>query len=670
MNPAGVKKLSEVLQGTSVYERLEELIPGMIYVYDLVERRNVFTNRSLAELLGYSSEEVAGLGDQLLSEILHPDDLERALEHHAHMRLVRPGQVVEFEYRVRDSDDAWRWLHSWEIVLEQDATGASQQLLGIAQDVTHRVEVEGDLRESQRRHAEAEQRWRSIAENPYDFVVVIDRDAKYTYVNFGAPGVQVEELIGKKGPHDFVAPRDQAAMSAAFEYSFTTGKATSYEVYVEPLDKWYHNLVGPIREGDQVTHLSVLTRDISSEKRAQAQAREAEQQVRRMEGKLAQTAKLEAVGQLAGGIAHDFNNLLTGISGVVELLAEQLEQHESLPDVLELREAVQRGAALTRQLLAFSRQQSVAPTLLSLNELVETTSRMLRRLIAADIDLVLELGDAVLCVRADSNQLEQVVMNLAVNARDAMPDGGVLKFELARVALDERARVEHPDARRGAYARLSVSDTGHGMDEATLARIFEPFFTTKPMGVGTGLGLSMVHGIVSKAGGFVEVRSRPGEGSTFEVWLPLASGQPVASQPPPETRPSGTETVLLVEDEAHVLRHTTQLLQRLGYRVIGTARADEALALVQSGTKFDLLLTDVLLPGIHGHDLFRRLTALRGDLPVVFMSGYTSDVLAEKGIADAGALFLAKPFSWNELALKVRAAIDTHRKPPTRRVLD
>jgi two-component system, cell cycle sensor histidine kinase and response regulator CckA len=654
-------KLSDVLRGTDMVDRLDEFIPGLIYVYDLIERRNVYANRSLAELLGYSPEGVVQLAEQIVPTVMHPDDLPRALAHHAGMSDVAPGQVVELEYRVRDATGAWRWLHSWETVLERDALGVPVRLLGLAQDVTQRVQVEIDLRDNQRKYAESEERWRSIAENPFDFVVVVDREYKYTFVNFPAPGLQMEDLLGKKGPHDFVSPPYQAAMTAAFEYAFREGRPTSYEVYVEAFDRWYHNLVGPIRKGETVTHLSVLTREITSEKKAQAQAREVEQQLRRVEAKLAQSAKLEAVGQLAGGIAHDFNNLLTGIGGVVELLAEQLEGHECLPDVLELRQAVKRGAALTRQLLAFSRQQPIAPAVLSLNALLENALRLLRRLIGPDIEIVLAEHEPELCVRADSNQLEQVLMNLAVNARDAMPRGGQLTLKLSQAAIDEHNQVEHPDARPGPYACLSVSDTGKGMDEATLARIFEPFFTTKPVGVGTGLGLSMVHGIVSKAGGYVTVRSRPSEGSTFEVRLPLAVGPPLALEQQRQARPRGTETVLLVEDEDMVLRFTGQLLQGLGYRVLSAVRGEDALAMVQAGATFDLLLTDVLLPGIDGYELFRRFAAMRGPVPVVFMSGYADNILAGKRVAEAGGVFLPKPFSHDELAAQVRAALDMHR---------
>jgi PAS domain S-box-containing protein len=665
MNEGYGTKLSQVLQAQLLIDRLDEVMPGLIYVYDLVERSNVYANRSMATLLGYSSEQVAALGAQLLPTIMHPDDLPRAVAHHAAMPGVRDGEVVEIEYRVRDSAGGWRWLHSWETVLERDAHGLPRRTLGIAQEVTRRVQVEEELRESRRQLAESEQRWRSIAENPFDFVVVLDSNYKFTFVNFVAPGLKREDLIGKQGPLDFTTGADHEVMKRALEQAFREGRPTSYEIFSEPLKKWYQSVVGPIRTGDVVTHLSVLTRDVTAEKLAQSQARQVEQQLRQMEAKLAQAGKLEAVGQLAGGIAHDFNNLLTGIGGVVELLRLRLAPDDpNLKDVADLRGAVERGAGLTRQLLAFSRQQPIAPTVLNLNQLLEETSRMLRRLIGEDIELALLLAGEELCVRADRTQLEQVLLNLVVNARDAMPGGGGLRLELCRARVDDRARQQHPDARPGEFARLRVADSGLGMDEATLARIFEPFFTTKPIGAGTGLGLSMVHGIVSKAGGFIQVESELGRGATFDVWLPLANER----QAPPEAatvaRRGGRETVLIVEDEELVLRFTTQLLRNLGYEVLGAANAEEALAHLEAGKTFDLLLTDVLLPGIDGLELFRRVKARRGQFPVVFMSGYTDNLLAEKGLDETGAAFLQKPFSHDELAAKVRAALDAHLLDP------
>ncbi len=653
------KRLSDLFHEAGLIDRLGENIPGLVYVYDLIEQRNVFTNRPLAALLGYSPEQVRAMGSHLLASIVHPDDIPRVVAHHAEMANLAEGQVVEIEFRVRTALGDWLWLHAWESVLTRNAAGRTCRFLGIAHDVTARVRAEDELRESQRLLAESEQRWRSIVENPFDFVVVIDRAYKYTFVNFVAPGLEMEALIGKATPFDFVSKDDHPAMQAAFDTVFNDGRAASYDVYVPSMDKWFSSLVGPIREGNVVTHASVLTRDITAERRMQEQARLAEEQVRLMETKLAQSAKLEAVGQLAGGIAHDFNNLLTGIAGIADLLTHRLGPGDvNLADLNDLREAVSRGAGLTRQLLAFSRHQPIAHTVVDLNLLLADTTRMLRRLIREDIELEFPEADEAHFIRADRTQMEQVLLNLALNARDAMPRGGRLRFTVTGAEVDESARHEHPEARPGSYVRLGVQDSGTGMDAAIVGRIFEPFFTTKPIGAGTGLGLAVVHGIVQQSGGFIQVRSTPGQGSTFDIYLPRGEPGEDLGKATPTRQRGGNETILLVEDDALAQRLTRKLLEILGYKVESAGRGDDALQRAEGGLKFDLLLTDILLPGLDGYSLHQRLRRIHQGLATVFMSGYTADVFADKGIGEIGAAFLQKPFSHDELAEKVRAALD------------
>lgn len=659
MSETTSRRLSELFHEAGLLDRLGESIPGLVYVYDLLENRNVFTNHSLAKVLGYSPEQVLEQGDALLSRVVHPDDMPRVLEHHAAMALLADGQVVEIEFRVRSAAGEWIWLHSWESALTRNEEGRTRWFLGIAHDVTSRVRAEEDLRNSQRQLTESEQRWRSIAENPFDFVVVIDRNYKYTFVNFVAPGVERQALLGKATPFDFVSKADHPAMQAAFDSVFKDGRATSYEVYIPTLGKWYSSLVGPIRDEDVVTHASVLTRDITAEKLMQEQARKAEQQLRSMEFKLAQSAKLEAVGQLAGGIAHDFNNLLTGISGIADLLADRPGLDETTrADVADLQRAVLRGTGLTRQLLAFSRQQPIAPTLVDLNVLFEETARMLRRLIREDIAVTFPTAGESLIVRIDRTQIEQVVINLALNACDAMPRGGCLRFGMSAVDVDEETSRELPNARPGPYVHLSVEDTGAGMDAATMDRIFEPFFTTKPIGAGTGLGLSLVHGIVHQNHGFIRVRSRVGQGTAFEIFLPRHDREVTSARSPAASRPGGDEYILLVEDDAMARRLTRRLLERLGYRVECAERGDEALRLLESGSRCDLLLTDVLLPGFDGHTLYQRVRQNLPGLAVVFMSGYTAEVFANEAAASMAGNFLQKPFSHDQLAEAVRAALD------------
>ena len=659
MNEDRAKRLSDVFHEAGLLDRIGESMPGLIYVYDLVEQRNVFANRPLTELLGYSPEQVHELGNRILASIIHPDDLDKVRAHHEMLRTVVDGQVLEIEYRVRSPQGDVRWLHSWESALTRDASGRTLRFLGIAHDVTARVRAEEELRSSEQRLVASEQRWRSIAENPFDFCIVIDRNYRYTFVNHVAPGLEMDALIGKATPFDFVSKDDHPAMQTAFDRAFNEGRAGSYDVYVPTLDKWYASLVGPIRDGDVVTHASVLTRDITTEKRVQEQARQTQKQLREMEVKLAQSAKLEAVGQLAGGIAHDFNNLLTSVAAVADILTHRLRSdHEACADLDELRQVVTRGTGLTRQLLAFSRQQPVTLVAVNLNDVVEETARMLRRLIREDIELELEPPQEKLAVRGDRSQIEQVLMNLALNARDAMPEGGRLEVSMAAADLGADARQMHPDARTGSYVRLSVRDSGSGMDEPTLRRIFEPFFTTKPIGAGTGLGLSLVHGIVQQSGGFIQVHSAPGQGSTFEIYLPRTELGKVERTSAPSSRRGGDELILLVEDNAIALRVTRRLLELLGYRVESAERGDDALRLIESGLQFDLLLTDILLPGLDGNTLFRRASRIRPGLPAVLMSGYTPDILVEQHDLEPSVARLQKPFSHDELAEKVRAALD------------
>jgi len=407
--------------------------------------------------------------------------------------------------------------------------------------------------------------------------------------------------------------------------------------------------VSPVRDdAGTITHFVGLKRDLTEERRLQAQ--------------LLQAQKMESVGLLAGGIAHDFNNLITAINGTAELAALDLEESSPVRlDLDRIRETGDRAAALTRQLLAFSRNQVLEPVVIDANTAVAGMADMLGRLLGEDVTLrVVPMGQPG-WVLVDRSQLEQVILNLAVNARDAMPDGGVLEIAVAPVGLDEAAAAAAtPPVSAGPYIRLSVRDTGTGMDEATRLRIFEPFFTTKAVGKGTGLGLATVYGIVAQSGGAIGVRSVVGAGTTFTVDLPRAEpARPEAkAAPAPERR--GGETILLVEDEEFLRDLARRMLELKGYRVIPAADGAEALAaMARSGVSVDLLLTDVVMPGMSGRDLAERILETHPDLKVIYSSGYTEDVIVRKGLGDQRAHFLRKPFTIDDLAGKVREVLDS-----------
>jgi two-component system cell cycle sensor histidine kinase/response regulator CckA len=379
-----------------------------------------------------------------------------------------------------------------------------------------------------------------------------------------------------------------------------------------------------------------------------------------LEEQYRQSQKVEAIGQLAGGIAHDFNNLLTAIHGYSELLSDELgpespHQH----DVTEIRRAAERAASLTRQLLAFSRRQILEPRVLDLRDVLRGLESMLKRLIGESIAIVLRLTDDDARVKADPGQIEQVILNLVLNARDAMPDGGSLFLEVATVELDEAYARRHVSAQPGRYVMLAVSDTGVGMDAATQARIFEPFFTTKPEGRGTGLGLSTVYGVVKQSSGTVWVYSEPGRGSTFKVYLPKVDE--LAEQP--EIQPAaddltGSETILVVEDEPGVRALLAKVLHRYGYRVLLAATPHEALDLArQYADPIDLLMTDVVLPEMNGRALAQQIAIHRPATRVIFMSGYTDNAIVHHGVLDPDTPFLQKPFTPYAVARKVRSVL-------------
>jgi two-component system, cell cycle sensor histidine kinase and response regulator CckA len=384
-----------------------------------------------------------------------------------------------------------------------------------------------------------------------------------------------------------------------------------------------------------------------------------------LEAQLRQSQKLEAVGHLAGGVAHDFNNLLTAILGYSNFVIDTLDADDSRrSDIQEVIKAGERAARLTKQLLAFSRKQVLQPVTVDLNALVTGSRQMLGRLIGEHIDLVTVLAPELHAVRADRGQIEQIVMNLVVNARDAMPVGGRVAIETANIQLDESYAMQHQSVRPGSYVMLAVSDAGVGMNDDTKRRLFEPFFTTKEVGKGTGLGLATVYGIVKQSGGYIWVYSEPGTGTTFKIYLPDAGADRADPAVPTsaatdDVSAAGTETLLVVEDEEAVRFLTRVILEKAGYRIFDVPNPKEAQALFEENpTLFDLLVTDVIMPGSSGPKLFDRLAMLRPDLKVLYMSGYTDDAIVHHGQLDPGIELLQKPFTAGDLNRRVREVLD------------
>jgi signal transduction histidine kinase len=415
-----------------------------------------------------------------------------------------------------------------------------------------------------------------------------------------------------------------------------------------------------IQEPDE--SLLAITAAVGSQLGQFVARKRAEEALRRSEAQLTQSQKMEAFGQLAGGVAHDFNNLLTIISGYSDMVLRGLRPDDAAHDLLkEIYKAGERGASLTRQLLSFSRKQVLELKVVDPNVIVRDTEKMLRRLIGEDVRLECVLDPNLGHVKVDRGQIEQVIVNLAVNARDAMPQGGQLTITTGKVDLDEVYAEGHPEVWAGHYVMLSVEDTGTGMDERIRPHIFEPFFTTKEVGKGTGLGLAVVHGIIKQSGGHITVTSEPGRGTTFKLYLPQVEKLRSTGKSHPEIGkgPKGSETILLAEDDEAVRRLARRALEASGYRVLESAHGGEAVRVAEQHLgPIHLLVSDVIMPEMGGRILAERLTASRPGIKVLFMSGYTDDAVVRYGVLEAEMAFLQKPFTLSALARRVREVLD------------
>jgi len=526
----------------------------------------------------------------------------------------------------------------------------------LEQDILQRQKTEARLRAS-------EERFRSFVENANDIVFSLSPGGAFVYVSPNVQellGYSVRELEGREF-QSLVHPEDLPACLTALERVMAGDKISGIEYRVRHRNgdwHWHMTNAAPVRNAEgQLIGLGIA-RDITGLK-----ADAAERAV--LQDQLVQLQKIESVGRLAGGVAHDFNNMLQVILGHVELAMERNAAGQSArDDLLEIRKAAERSSGLTRQLLAFARKQTVAPKILDLNDTIHGMLQMLRRLIGENIDLSWRPGRGLGPVRMDPSQIDQILANLCVNARDAVDGAGAIAIETTGESFTPEHCAAHPAHLPGDYIRLSVSDNGCGMDKEVLGKLFEPFFTTKPVGEGTGLGLSTVYGIVRQNHGFIDVASKPGQGTTFHVYLPRHSEAPPQAAPAPARAPAGTarETILLVEDDPAILAISRTMLERLAYRVIGARSPDAALQLARDHAgPIHLLMTDVVMPGMNGHDLAARLLDPHPHIKRLYMSGYTADVIAHHGILDDGIHFIQKPFTLAELEAKVRETLDDPR---------
>jgi two-component system, cell cycle sensor histidine kinase and response regulator CckA len=649
------KRAAEALRESEGFlASIIENIPIAVFVKDARTLRFVRLNRAGERMLGYSREELVDQDDQGLV----PAD-ETAFFGSVDQQVLETGCLVDVpEESLTTPHDGVRVCHTTKIpIFGED--GKPRFVLGISEDITERRAIEEARRDS-------EARYRHMIDSITDYVVSVKiENGQAVSVSHGPGCVAVtghtsEELRAEPGLWtSLVLPEDRGIVSEAMRRILAGERIGPVEHRIRRKDgalRWVRHTPVLRFEGDgTVVAYDGLIQDIT-ERRA-------------LQDQLLQAQKMEGIGRLAGGVAHDFNNLLTAILGYVEMAGHDLPaelpaDHPARQDLLEVAVAGERAAGLTRQLLAFASRQIVAPVRLDVNALVADSLKMLRRLLGDDIEMETSFGASLGTIEADPGQIQQLLVNLAVNARDAMPGGGRLLIETANETIDEEAARARPGAVAGPHVMLAVTDAGVGMGEEVQAHLFEPFFTTKEMGKGTGLGLATCHGIVRQIGGHIAVYSELGRGTTFRIYLPRKAGpaDPEPARASSAPAPDGTETILVVEDEPGVRRLALLGLRARGYVVFEAANAAEAMAIARrASSTIDLIVSDVVMPGMSGPDLIRQLAAIAPQARAMLMSGHAESAVLPQSLALRYA-FLPKPFTPERLARKVREVLDSTEK--------
>jgi two-component system cell cycle sensor histidine kinase/response regulator CckA len=630
-----------------LFHLISENAADMIAVVDMNGKR-LFNSLSYQRVLGYSTEELQASS---AFEQIHPDDRRSVKE--AAEEAQRTGIGKTLEYRIRHKNGTWLVLESTSSVI-LNAAGKTEKLVIVNRNITERKRTEEALRRSEADFRSA------VQDAPYG-IYRASPEGRFLQLN---PAIQrmlgyesLEELLAK----DLAIDIFWNAAESQRLLKLLTHSEEIKDIEVE----WKKRDGTPITvrcsgrrvtgENGEAAYFEMFAEDITEKRVLEKQLRTAQ--------------KMEAIGRLSGGIAHDFNNHLGVIIGYARVLKKALGANLTLCEhALEIEKAGQRAASLAKQLLAFSRQQVLTPAVLNLNTLSSEMETMLPPLLGEDIQVSLVLDRDLGFVKADQSQIEQVFMNLAVNARDAMPGGGKLKIRTANVEFDLAYVRTHPGSRLGSYVLLAVTDTGSGMDPTTLLHIFEPFFTTKERGKGTGLGLATVYGIVKQSNGYIWVESAPGKGTSFEIYLPRHVGQPEieVKKSDPGEKLRGSENILLVEDSQPLRKLAQTFLDTAGFRVQSAGCGEEALEVAaRFGTTFDLLLTDVVMPGMNGRVLSEQLLPRQPGMKVLYMSGYTDSFIAGHGVLDPGTHLLHKPFTEEVLISKVREVLDGGNESPS-----
>ena len=658
---ADPRRCSAALQASEVrYRRLFEAARDGILILDADSGKIIDVNPFLLELTGFARDDFLGA---FLWEIGPFKDTAASKDSFAALLTNKYARYDDLPLQARDGRRI-----PVEFVSNVYLVDGQNVIQCNIWDITERKRAD-QTEETLRR---SEEKFRILFDQAADCILLLEitpegipviRDANSA--TFRLLGYERDELIGQPVSLIDAAPDVSKAVGER-RRDVISGATSMFEVSHRCKDGAIRDFECSVTEMQvaSVTFAISVERDITARKQAEAERNRLEEQLRAAQ-------KMEAIGGLAGGIAHDFNNLLSVILSFTGFAMDAVREGGPLrDDLLEVKKAGERAAVLTRQLLAFSRKQVLRAVPVNLNEIAAAVEKMLRRILGEDIDFVQVLAPDLGLTRADPGQIEQVIMNLVVNARDAMPEGGKLTIETGNVEVDEEYAARHVAVRPGSYVQLVVTDTGCGMDAKTKARLFEPFFTTKEKGKGTGLGLSTAYGIVKQSGGDIWVYSEPGGGTTFKIYLPRdrSAAQVTATKPPTVPRQStGTETILLVEDEEALRRVAERALAAAGYTVLTAAGGEAALQTsAQHAGEIHLLLTDVVMPQMSGKALAQQLCRARPPLKVLYMSGYTDDAIVHHGVLDPGTHFLGKPFTAADLTRKVREVLDSAIAGPGR----
>ncbi len=638
------RRAEEALRESQAFlEKAQEIGQVGSWISEADDQGRLVWSKETCRIFGIPEGDFDGRLETFFDRV-HPEDREAVRDAARH--AVERGESYAIDHRVVRPDGTVRWVQERADVL-RGSDGRAVRMVGVVQDITERRQAEEAIRSSEARYRTLfERNLAGVYRSSLDGKILECNDAFARLYGFTSR----EEVLARSAP-DLYPLRDRR--SEFLETLRRNGILTNHEGSGRRKDGsliWTleNAVLLPEERGDgEIVEGTVV--DVTDR--------------RQLEEQLRQAQKMEAIGRLAGGVAHDFNNLLTAILGYSEIMLSQLGADDPLREgAEEIRKAGERAASLTRQLLAFSRKQRLEPKVLDFNGLVVDVEKMLRRMIGEDVDLVTALAPDLGRVKADRGQLEQVLMNLAVNARDAMPRGGKLTIQTANANLEQTWGLGGFSVQPGPYVMVAVSDTGTGMDEATKSHLFEPFFTTKGQGKGTGLGLATVYGIVKQSGGYIWVYSEPNAGTAFRIYLPRYD-EPAAPKTAPAPLPGasrGRETILLVEDEEGVRALARKILAAQGYTVLEADGPRRALELLeQTGEPIDLLLTDVVMPEMDGSELASRAAVLRPATKVLFMSGYTDEAIAGRGLIAEGGRFLQKPFTPDVLAARVRAILDS-----------